>query len=150
MQLIYNIRHGETEANVNGQVNDKSVITPINKKGKLQSIKTGKYLKKEHQLTNKNCIIYSSPSIRAFETAELIAKELGIKNHNIIKDERINELDHGLLSGSKESDSINKQYMIEFNKLPKDPIKLELSFENFDKFTEKKFKTEPMLCIKKE
>ena len=32
MQLIYNIRHGETEANVNGQVNDKSVITHITKR----------------------------------------------------------------------------------------------------------------------
>lgn len=32
--------------------------------------------------------------------------------------------------------------MKEFNKLPKDPIKLELSFNKFDKIIKKKFKVE--------
>jgi len=46
MQFIYVIRHGETDANIEGKVNDKNIITPLNKKGKLQAMKTGKYLKK--------------------------------------------------------------------------------------------------------
>ena len=47
MQFIYVIRHGETDANVKGKVNDKNITTPINKNGKLQAKKTGKYLQKE-------------------------------------------------------------------------------------------------------
>jgi broad specificity phosphatase PhoE len=141
MQFIYVVRHGETDANVNNQVNDKNVITPLNQKGKLQARKTGKYLKKEFFSDNK-CVIYSSPSIRALQTADLIAKELKIESKNIIQDERINELDHGLLSGSTKGDKIHNAYMKEFNKLPTDPIKLELAFSKFDKMIEKKFKVE--------
>lgn len=149
MQFIYVVRHGETDANVEKRVNDKNVITPLNKQGKEQAQKTGGYLKKEFCETSKKCIIYSSPSIRAVETATIIAKELKINPKDIIQDERINELDHGLLSGTKEDDKINKDYMKEFNKLPKDPIKLELAFEKFDKVIEKKFKTETMNNIVK-
>lgn len=144
MQFIYVVRHGETDANIENRVNDKNVITPLNKQGKIQAQKTGKYLKREFCETPNKCIIYSSPSIRAVETATIIAKELKINPENIIQDERINELDYGLLSGTKESEKIHKEYMKEFNKLSKDPIKLELSFENFDKVIEKKFKTETM------
>lgn len=103
--------------------------------------KTGKYLQKEF-CSGKSCIIYSSPSIRAVQTAELIAKELKIDPKEIIQDDRINELDHGLMSGSQKGDKIHNAYMKEFNKLPKDPIKLELSFDKFDKIIEKKFKAE--------
>ena len=62
---------------------------------------------------------------------------------DIIQDERINELDHGLMSGSKKGDKIHTDFMKEFNKLPKDPIDLELAFPKFDKMVEKKFKAEP-------
>lgn len=141
MQFIYVVRHGETDANVNKQVNDKNIITPLNKKGKIQAKKTGKYLKKEVCSDNK-CVIYSSPSIRALQTAELIAKELKIDSNNIIQDDRINELDHGLMSGSTKDDKINIAYMKEYNKLPTDPIKLGLAFPKFDKMIEKKFKVE--------
>ena len=46
MQFIYVIRHGETDANLQGMINDKNVIIPINKNGQKQALKTGKYLKK--------------------------------------------------------------------------------------------------------
>jgi len=148
MQFIYVIRHGETDANVKGKVNDKNITTPLNKNGKLQAKKTGKYLQKEF-CSGKSCIIYSSPSIRAVQTSKLIAKELKINLSEIIQDDRINELDHGIMSGSQEGDKIHNAYMKEFNKLPKDPIKLELSFDKFDKIIEKKFKAESMDKIKK-
>jgi broad specificity phosphatase PhoE len=147
-QLIYVVRHGETDANVNKQVNDRNVITPLNSQGKAQAKKTGIYFRKEH-CDNFKCIIYTSPSIRAVQTSEIIAKELKINPKHIIQDDRLNELDHGLLSGSTKYDKINIEYMKEFNKLPKDPIKLELSFEKFDKLIEKKFKVETIANIKK-
>ena len=94
----------------------------------------------------KNYIIYSSPSERAVQTAKIIAKEIKYKDI-IILDEKINEIDNGMLSGAVEGDDIHKSYMCEFNKLPKDPIDLELSFHLFDKKIEKKFKTEPLIHI---
>lgn len=147
-QFIYVVRHGETDANVTGQVNDKSVVTPLNKLGKSQAKKTGVYFKKEHCDSSK-CVIYSSPSIRAVQTSEIIAKELKIKPKDIIRDERLDELDHGLLSGSTKVDKINIEYMKEFDKLPKDPIKLELAFKKFDKMIEKKYRVESLPSIKK-
>ena len=68
---------------------------------------------------------------------------------NIIIDERLNELDHGLISGSVKGDDINNEYMEEFNKLPTDPIDLELSFEEFDVKIYKKFKCESLAIASK-
>jgi broad specificity phosphatase PhoE len=141
MQFIYIVRHGETDANTNNQVNDKNITTPINKNGKIQATKTGKYLQKEF-CSGKSCSIYTSPSIRAVQTAELISNELKIDKSDIIIDSRIDELDYGLLSGSTEVDKIYKDYMKEYNKLPKDPIKFTLLFNKFDKMINKKFKVE--------
>lgn len=145
MQFIYVVRHGETMANNKGQINDKNVIISLNELGKKQATKTGKYFKKIRKCDN--CIIYSSPSIRSLETANLIASELKIDK--IIQDSRINELDHGLLSGTTKDDKINKDYMKDFNKLPKDPIDLELSFKKFDEMVVKKFKHESIDCTKR-
>ena len=142
MQIIYVVRHGETAANVAGKVNDKNVVTPLNKNGKSQALKTGKYFKNNIKKPKYKIAIYSSPSIRAVETAEIIANELKIDKNDIIQDERINELAHGLLSGSQKGDKINKELMEEFNKLPTDPIDRELSYVKFDKMLEKKFKCE--------
>lgn len=58
MQFIYVIRHGETDANLQGMINDKNVIIPINKTGKQQALKTGKYLKKYICQNKSKCVIY--------------------------------------------------------------------------------------------
>lgn len=42
-QLIYVVRHGETESNVKGVINDKNINTTLTNIGKTQAIKTGKY-----------------------------------------------------------------------------------------------------------
>jgi len=143
--FIYVIRHGETDANVKGQVNDKNVKIPINAIGKKQAKKTGKYMAGRDL---KDYIIYSSPSERARQTAQIIAKEMKYVGEIII-DERLNELDHGLISGSVKGDDINNEYMKEFNKLPSDPIDLELSFEEFDVKIYKKFKCESLAIASK-
>ena len=145
MHFIYVIRHGETDANKNNQVNDINIKTSLNLTGKTQAKKTGIYLNSRNL---KDFIIYSSPSKRAFETAQIIANEMKYDD-NIIIDERLNELDHGLISGSVKGDDINNEYIEEFNKLPTDPIDLELSFEEFDVKIYNKFKCESLAIASK-
>ena len=147
MPFIYIVRHGETDANVKGQINDKNITIPLNNTGKDQATKTGKYLKKYR--CKNNCVIYSSPSIRTTETAELIAKQLKINKDEINYDDRLIEIDHGLLSGSTKDDKIYKKYMKIKDKMPKDPIELVLKFPKFDKILEKEFRIENMEDTKK-
>ena len=142
MQVIYIVRHGETAANAAGKVNDKNVVTPLNKNGKSQALKTGRHFKNNIKKSTDKFIIYSSPSIRAVETAEIIANELKIDKNDIIQDARINETDNGIVSGTGPGDAIYEAYMKEFNKCPKDPIEFELAFDKFDKIIHKKFKCE--------
>jgi len=145
MPFIYVVRHGETDANVKEKVNDKNVITPLNDLGKTQATKTGKYLKKFR--CKNGCKIYASPSIRTKETAELIAKQLKVKN--ITYDDRLIEIDQGLLSGTTDGDKIRKKYDKLFSKMPKDPIEKELAYPEFDKILEKELGREPTIQIKK-
>jgi len=95
--MIYFIRHGESEANVRkvfaGQKDD-SILT---KKGEEQALATAIEIKKEEIKIDK---IYSSPLKRAYETAEIIAKEIGFDISNIITESRIIEYDMGNLSGT--------------------------------------------------
>ena len=87
--------------------------------------------------------MYSSKSTRAFETAEIIADELAFDKNNIIQDERINETDNGLLSGSVKGDAMYEKFIKEYDKLPTDPIDFELSMDKFYDLLHKKFKNEP-------
>ena len=118
--MIFIVRHGETDANVKKKINDRNVVTPLNRTGKAQASKTGKYLNKF--CSSNSCIIYSSPSICAVQTAKIIASKMHVNEKNIILDDRINEIDYGLLSSSVENDDIHKKYMEDRKKLPKDPI----------------------------
>ena len=62
MPIIYVVRHGETDMNLNEKINDKNIQATINKTGIKQAKKTGMYFK-NRKLSKSNCIIYSSPSI---------------------------------------------------------------------------------------
>lgn len=93
--MIYFIRHGESEANVRkvfaGQKDD-SLLTD---EGKKQAKATAEEMAKEGLKIDK---IYSSPLKRAYETAEIIAKEIGFDTSKIITENRIIEYDMGSLS----------------------------------------------------
>ena len=93
--MIYFIRHGESEANVKkvfaGQKNN-SLLT---NKGREQAKATAEEMVKKELKIDK---IYSSPLRRAYETAEIIAEELGFDASEIIIEERIIEYDMGSLS----------------------------------------------------
>ena len=103
------------------------------------------------KLSKSNCIIYSSPSERAIDTAKIIGNSLEL--NDIKQDERIIEFDHGLLSGLDDNSLILKQFISEFNKYKKkynnDRISIELNFDEFDKHKAKKYKTELRSDIKK-
>jgi broad specificity phosphatase PhoE len=165
MQFIYVVRHGETIANVQGMINDKNVKIPLNNVGKKQARKTGKYFAKtrkcnSHQVLPKNSkgsskdinfvestnyVIYSSPSERTVQTAELIAEELNIESKSIIHDERLGKSDYGLLSGTKKGDNLYEQeykMVAKFYKDNPDTIEFMLNLEKFDIIWAKKFKSE--------
>ena len=95
--MIYFVRHGLSEANVKrvfaGQKDD-SLLT---EKGKIQAEETGNEILREGIKIDR---IISSPSKRALETAEIIAKELDFDLSKIVKDKRIIEFDMGSLSGT--------------------------------------------------
>jgi probable phosphoglycerate mutase len=150
MQLIYVVRHGETDSNLNNKVNDKNISVTINKTGIKQAKQTGKYFK-SRKISKSNCIVYTSPSERALATVKIICSELKIPD--IKHDDRIIEFDQGLLSGLDKSSSVLQQYHSEYYKFEKkyknDRITIDLNFDEFDKHKAKKYKAELKSDIKK-
>jgi probable phosphoglycerate mutase len=69
---LYLVRHGETDWNRQRLVQGSTDI-PLNEMGRIQAIATGRLLATRHWDA-----IYSSPLSRAFETAQLIAREVGL------------------------------------------------------------------------
>ena len=118
MVMIYIVRHGETDINVEDRVNDSNIDTGINDKGKEQARQVGVYLKNGRKLNKNNCIMITSPAIRAVQTA-LIIKSIINKSAKLISDGRIIETNKGILSGLKKDDKLNKKYIAEFDKLTK-------------------------------
>ncbi len=91
------MRHGETECNLRGEisstVNNKDHLT---KTGREQVQESAKELKNE-----KIDYIIASPFVRTKETAEIIAKEIGIESSEIIYDERLHEMSVPMYEGRK-------------------------------------------------
>lgn len=99
MADIYLVRHGQDEDNINGILNghrDK----PLTELGRQQAHTTAQKLK---ELGIQ--VIYASPLLRAYETARIIAAELGIDE--VIADDELIERDFGVLTG-KPIDDIPK------------------------------------------
>jgi len=74
MKEIYFIRHGQTDENSLGIRQGSEIDSELNKLGRDQAKKTGKYLKKYRMKDNNFDSIISSPMKRAVETAEIIKK----------------------------------------------------------------------------
>lgn len=98
--MIYIIRHGETDWNVEGRYAGRMNI-PLNKKGIEQARKL-----KEKFKNIKIDIVITSPLIRAIQTADEIA------NNEKIIDYRIIERSNGELEGKLKSEITEK---IDFN-----------------------------------
>lgn len=88
---LYIIRHGETIWNKAGKIQGYSDI-PLNENGRSLAKTTGKAL--ENVYFDK---IFSSPLIRAYETAQLIR---GNRNIEIETREELKEIGFGIMEGS--------------------------------------------------
>lgn len=93
---IYLIRHGETDWNRQKRLQGQS-DTELNEYGRELAGVTGIALE-----NTPVDIIYSSPLIRAYETANLIR---GHRNIRIIRDDRIKEINFGTYEG-KETEQV--------------------------------------------
>jgi isoleucyl-tRNA synthetase len=86
------LRHGEAEHNVKRITSDdNSVSSSLTEKGKADAFELVKSLK-----SKKIDYIYVSPLDRTEETAEIIKKELGLNDTQVITDDRIKELQTGV------------------------------------------------------
>ncbi len=96
---VYYVRHGESEANVAGIASGGEHITQLTENGREQARKVGKDLK------DKSIdLIVCSPLGRTVETAQIIAKELGINPNSILQNEAFIEREFGKYSGRPHSE----------------------------------------------
>lgn len=94
MKTIYFVRHGESEANVNGIMAGGEYESPLTAKGKEQARQAGELLRdKGIQL------IVVSPMERTRQTAAIIAKELGLGPDKMIESKLVIERAYGYYSG---------------------------------------------------
>lgn len=104
MKLIF-IRHGESEANVRRIVSNRNLPHGLTEKGRTQV----KVLADD--LANRQVTaIYSSPILRAQETAEIIAELLGVA---IQIEDALREGDCGILEGCSDTETWTKVASLE-------------------------------------
>ena len=85
MTVIYLVRHGQSLANAKGIWQGAQIDTPLTELGRTQAQNTKKHLEEEGAVFSA---VYSSPLLRAGETAGIIAP-----NQNITFDSRLKEFD---------------------------------------------------------
>lgn len=113
--MIYIVRHGQTDYNLEGRYAGRIDI-PLNEKGIKQALEIKEQLK-----DIKFDYVFSSPLIRAYQTAKLIS------DNKIIKDDRIIERSNGELEGKLKTE-IKEQ--INFN----DPLEIRYNIESIIDF----------------
>ncbi len=94
--MIYFIRHGESEANLREVFAGQKDDSALTEKGREQAREAGNKIK---SLGLNIDIIVSSPLIRAFDTAKIVAQIIGYSKEIVI-DGRITEYDMGILTGT--------------------------------------------------
>ncbi len=94
MKTIYYVRHGESEGNVQGIVSGGEHDALLTDEGRKQASRAGRDLKDK-----KIDLIVCSPMQRTVDTAQLIAKELGINPKDILVNEDFRERMMGVYSG---------------------------------------------------
>ena len=91
---LYIVRHGESEYNAKGLLAGITDI-PLTDTGREQARQAGKQIV-PLGITH----IVSSPLVRAYETAQIIAREIGFSAERIVVDSRLHERNFGALEGS--------------------------------------------------
>ncbi len=95
--MVYFVRHGQSEANLKGVFAGQKENSLLTDAGKEQAQETALSIKSEIPDVER---IISSPLLRALETAQIIAKEIGFSGEIEI-DDRIIEYDMGSLTGTE-------------------------------------------------
>lgn len=94
--LVCLIRHGQTDWNLIKRLQGRENV-PLNEAGHAQAARISHII----ESTKKNGVafnaVYTSPLSRAVETADYIAKSVGLNNATVV--ERLIERDYGSLSG---------------------------------------------------
>ena len=96
MTVLYLVRHGQSEWNRIGRIQGRSE-SPLTDFGREQAAALGRMLRAV--LPDPGLDIVASPLARAFETAQIIAGELGRAAGDVRADQRINDFDVGVLAG---------------------------------------------------
>ena len=96
MSLLYLVRHGQSEWNRAGRIQGRRE-SPLTALGREQAAGLGRMLRTA--LPDPGIDIAASPLARAFETATIIAGELGRAAGDVRVDERIDDFDVGVLAG---------------------------------------------------
>jgi uncharacterized phosphatase len=89
--LVCMVRHGETDWNATGRLQGREDIE-LNPAGREQAAQLAGYFKK-----GQWDLIFSSPLQRAYETARIIATEIGLQEIYVM--EALKERDYGAASG---------------------------------------------------
>ena len=146
---IYLVRHGETDWNVKGLCQGSRNDIPLNKTGKEQAIKTGKYLKEYRQKDGKFDLILCSPLIRTRETCELICNKIGYDLSKVKYMDELKENDKGLVCIGKTDSELRKDKFYDdyykthdgIRKL-RDPIEKTINYKRIIKTVEKNYEIE--------
>ncbi|ARK24393.1 histidine phosphatase family protein [Sporosarcina sp. P37] len=99
MTIIGFIRHGVTTWNKEGRAQGSSNI-PLDEEGVETARKLAERLAEE-----KWDIIFTSPMIRARQTADLLAEQSGVP---VVEDDRLRERSGGLIEGTTEQERLQK------------------------------------------
>jgi broad specificity phosphatase PhoE len=109
MTEMWLVRHGQTDWNLNGIYQGQSDI-PLNETGIQQAHQLASEL--THTRFHR---IYSSDLVRARQTAEIIATELGVP---VVVDARLREINQGVWEG-KTIEYVKQTYQPDFSRNPK-------------------------------
>ena len=114
-QEVLLIRHGESTANASG-VWQGQLDFSLSEEGRLQAAEAGRALK-----GTSISGIYASPLLRAFETAEIVAREAGFPGE-IVPEPGLMERHGGVLEGHTwaEQEANNPKFVQKFLSLPEE------------------------------
>lgn len=101
---LYFVRHGESEANLLHEFSNRGVKHPLTASGREQSLALAQALR---GITVTR--IFASPNLRAVQTAEIVAGELG-RGYEVV--DALREYDVGVLEGRADAASWQRYWEI--------------------------------------
>jgi probable phosphoglycerate mutase len=114
---LYALRHAESVLNVKSHIiGGRSNETPITPKGVVQAKTLGYYILQENIIPHA---VYSSPAVRAENTAKYTLEAMGLDIQPVIDDD-LQEVDQGLWVGLDRRDIYTPEQIAEIDRQGKD------------------------------